>query len=214
MRITDSTAILLLLLVSLIRPGRILVNLEYANERQIHSTVDAHLRDNPTATVLLTGHSLGGALAILCMLDLRLTFGSRISFEPLYTYGIPRVGNADFAKYCASTEVPIFRVVHYRDPVPRLPLPSWGYVHSPLEVFYDEPMTSYFVCDGSGEDPRCSDQYSFTSDLFHLNDHFTYLTVDYLTSYLKCVVGNDNTTSNENEEAEEEEIGYYDAQIW
>lgn len=214
MRDTDSTTIMLLLLVFLTRPCRVL-NLEYVNERQIHSTVDAHLRDNPTASVLLTGHSLGGALSILCMLDLRLTFGSRISFEPLYTYGSPRVGNADFAEYCSSIEVPIFRVVHYRDPVPRLPLPSWGYVHSPLEVYYDEPMTSYVICDGSGEDPKCSDQYSFISDLVHINDHLTYLTVDYLTSYLKCVVGvNDDTASNEGEEAEEEEIGYYDARIW
>lgn len=206
--------LLLLLLVFLIRPCRVLVNLEYVNERQIHSTVDAHIRDNPTATVLLTGHSLGGALSILCMLDLRLTFGSRISFEPLYTYGSPRVGNADFAKYCASIEVPIFRVVHYRDPVPRLPLPSWGYVHSPLEVFYDEPMSSYFICDGSGEDPRCSDQYSFISDLLHINDHFTYLTVNFLTSYLMCVVGNNDTTSIENREAGEEAIGYSDVRIW
>jgi len=31
------------------------------------------------------------------------------------------------------------------------------YSHFPREVYYDEPMTKYQLCDGSGEDLKCAD---------------------------------------------------------
>ena len=43
----------------------------------------------------MTGHSLGGALAVLCALDLQDIYGN----INLYTFGCPRVGNAAFAQY-------------------------------------------------------------------------------------------------------------------
>lgn len=44
--------------------------------------------------------SLGGALATLCALDLKLNFGARD--VRLYTYGSPRVGNSVFAEWFES----------------------------------------------------------------------------------------------------------------
>lgn len=84
---------------------------------QIRSTVADHLRYNPTAEVLVTGHSLGGALAILCFLDLYEFLGAsatgsngnNVSFAPLHLFGAPRVGNAAFAEFAASRGVPIYR---------------------------------------------------------------------------------------------------------
>ena len=70
-----------------------------------------------------------------------------------------QVGNEVFAKFSVSHGVPIFRVVHNRDPVPHLPFESWGYRHPPTEVFFDADQTSYVVCDDSGEDVTCSDQF-------------------------------------------------------
>ena len=175
----------------------------YLNNRQIRGTVALHLRRNPTADVLITGHSLGGALATLCLLDLRLTLDAKLSFAPLYIYGAPRVGNAPFATYSASVGVPIFRVVHHRDPVPHIPFKTWGYVHPPREVFYDASMTSYVICDGSGEDPTCSYRFIFALDAFAVRDHLTYLEVDYTLAYLQCLLldAGEGTSNDEEEEA-------------
>ena len=35
-----------------------------------------------------------------------------------------------------------------------------GYRHHPTEVYYDEYMTKYLVCDGSGEDSKCSNEWN------------------------------------------------------
>lgn len=64
---------------------------------QIRGAVAQHLRHHPNAEILITGHSLGGALATLCFLDLQLTLGlgvgpKAVSFAPLYIFGSPRVG--------------------------------------------------------------------------------------------------------------------------
>jgi len=47
-----------------------------------------------------------------------------------------------------------------------------GFRHAPREVWYTKNQTSYTVCDGSGEDPKCSDSlYVATS----VSDHLNYL---------------------------------------
>ena len=49
--------------------------------------------------------------------------------------------------------------------------PKWvGYKHFGTEVFYNEDFTSYKVCDGSGEDETCADQYWFPD---HWKDHYS-----------------------------------------
>ncbi|GJN10741.1 hypothetical protein PR202_ga28860 [Eleusine coracana subsp. coracana] len=51
--------------------------------------------------VIVTGHSMGGAMASFCALDLAINLGSdRVQ---LMTFGQPRVGNAAFASYFAKT---------------------------------------------------------------------------------------------------------------
>lgn len=51
---------------------------------------------SPEKTLYVTGHSLGGALATLCALD--VSANSAFTTPRLYTYGSPRVGDPDFAK--------------------------------------------------------------------------------------------------------------------
>lgn len=72
-------------------------------------------RDRP---LFLTGHSMGGALAVLTAY--RLTRQGRPPVG-VYTFGSPKVGNAVF---CASCAFPIYRVVNRLDLVPELPLAS------------------------------------------------------------------------------------------
>lgn len=54
----------------------------------------------PDPTLLCLLRSLGGALATLCALDLKLNQGAHD--VRLYTYGSPRVGNSVFAEWFES----------------------------------------------------------------------------------------------------------------
>jgi len=69
--------------------------------------------------ILVTGHSLGGALANLAAVDWA---GWGISTNiHVCTFGTPRVGNARFASHSNEVIPKNFRVVNDRDVVPRMP---------------------------------------------------------------------------------------------
>ena len=102
--------------------------------------------------ILVTGHSLGGAVAILSGFELAKT--ARVVPE-LYTLAGPRAGAPDFsAKF--NTLVPVcYRVVNFMDVVPQVPLPPL-YKHAgeevlvrggfkPLEVAYAHRLTTYLA---------------------------------------------------------------------
>jgi hypothetical protein len=90
--------------------------------------------------VLITGHSLGGALAILCALE---CWRQALPVSGVYTFGQPRVGNAAFAAlydrtrmiHGASLRDLTFRVVNQNDVVPRTPGLLLGYRHGGIELF-------------------------------------------------------------------------------
>lgn len=70
----------------------------------------------------LTGHSLGGALALLAGWRLKRKF---IPVHQIYTYGAPMVGNVEAAaKIDAEFGKKIYRYVNDQDPIPRLPTMS------------------------------------------------------------------------------------------
>jgi triacylglycerol lipase len=86
------------------------------------------LRNRGNRTVWITGHSLGGALAVLCAAQAALVDG--IPVQGVYTFGQPRVGNSDFASTLnAALGSRIYRIVNDRDIVPRVPLFSMKYCH-------------------------------------------------------------------------------------
>jgi predicted lipase len=74
--------------------------------------------DSVNGTAVLTGHSLGGALAQLAAVELAQQ-GYNIS---LMTFGSPRVGDGTFANIINSLVSQNFRVTHWRDPVVHVPL--------------------------------------------------------------------------------------------
>eukprot|EP00286_Rhodomonas_abbreviata_P020624 CAMPEP_0181310450 /NCGR_PEP_ID=MMETSP1101-20121128/12592_1 /TAXON_ID=46948 /ORGANISM="Rhodomonas abbreviata, Strain Caron Lab Isolate" /LENGTH=309 /DNA_ID=CAMNT_0023417079 /DNA_START=90 /DNA_END=1019 /DNA_ORIENTATION=- len=117
---------------------------------------------HPTAQVWVTGHSMGGALAVFCALDVRLKLN--VPFVGLYTFGQPRVGNKAFAEFTTRTIPNTMRVTHQDDVVPHLPpmtsayLPLTAFHHEATEVWQTGPQDDIFkVCDASGEDPTCAD---------------------------------------------------------
>ena len=68
--------------------------------------------------IFITGHSLGGALAILAAADL-----SQHNMKPfsVYTFANPRTGTTGFADFYTSLNIPTFRYVNENDLVPMLP---------------------------------------------------------------------------------------------
>lgn len=84
------------------------------------------------APLLVTGHSLGAAVAVICAFELQLL--ENVSVHALHTFGEPRVGNANFSGLLNSSIPEVYRVTHFRDAVPHLP-PTWvGFQHGPREV--------------------------------------------------------------------------------
>lgn len=85
------------------------------------------LQDERRRPVFLTGHSLGGALATICSLDLFLRLGCTRKEIFVSTFGAPRVGNRAFWTLY-NENVPIhWRIVVGPDVVAKLP--KVGYIH-------------------------------------------------------------------------------------
>ncbi|KAF2758349.1 putative extracellular lipase [Pseudovirgaria hyperparasitica] len=84
---------------------------------------------HPGFQLVVTGHSLGGAIATLAAAELR----KKGYTAQLYTYGAPRIGNKGISNFI-TTQGGNFRVTHKNDPVPKLP-PRLGYVHIAPEYY-------------------------------------------------------------------------------
>jgi len=80
-------------------------------------------------TLWITGHSLGGALALTAAA--RLQFEKNQSVNGLYTFGQPRVGDLAFAEACHKKfGERYFRFVHNKDIVTRVPTRNVGFEHT------------------------------------------------------------------------------------
>jgi len=140
-----------------------------AHEAEVLAEVLRLQRAYPGVKLYVTGHSMGGAAALIGAYVLQYDHNQTIS--GVYTMGCPRVGNAAFANFYmqeSKTHV-TWRLTHHRDIVPHLPLESMGFHHTSTEVFYTEDSSSYIVCDGSGEDPHGMDSLYGDSVYDHLH---------------------------------------------
>jgi len=126
-----------------------------------------------TTEVYVTGHSLGAALAVLSAAEIGAQGNSTLGIPVtgVYTYGDPRVGNQDFQRYYNNGSKVSWRVTHWMDPVPHLPPKAFHFRHISTEVFYNENSSDYHICNGSGEDPACSDRYAMP---IRIPDHLDY----------------------------------------
>lgn len=91
----------------------------YQSYQNLKGKLLEHLRElrklYPTAFVRVTGHSLGGALALFAALDIKKNV---CDIDALYTFGQPRVGNDKFVEY-ANNQLKnklSARVTNGRDP--------------------------------------------------------------------------------------------------
>ncbi|CAI5722670.1 hypothetical protein KXD40_004417 [Peronospora effusa] len=92
------------------------------------------LDENPGVSVYVTGHSMGGALAVLAAYDLAVNFSIKVN---MYNFGGPRVGNPSFRQHYDSCVPTSYRVVMDGDIVPGWPK-FWGlYQHVGIEISLD-----------------------------------------------------------------------------
>ncbi|KAJ4962979.1 hypothetical protein NE237_022918 [Protea cynaroides] len=128
----------------------------------VRSKLRILLQEHKNASFVLTGHSLGGALAILFPAVLLLHQEKALMQRLLgvYTFGQPRVGDKGLGSFVeAHVNHPIpryFRVVYCNDLVPRLPYDdkTFLYKHFGLCLYYnscyieremkEEPNRNYF----------------------------------------------------------------------
>lgn len=83
--------------------------------------------------VIFTGHSLGGAQAVLAAWG----FAQHHPGTQVYTFGQPRVGDSVLAAQCKEKfGAQHFRLVNQEDIVPRVPTWIQGYRHSGREIFF------------------------------------------------------------------------------
>ncbi|KAJ7963376.1 Lipase [Quillaja saponaria] len=111
----------------------------------VKSKLKILLQEHKNAKFLVTGHSLGGALAILFPTVLVLHEEKEVMQRLLgvYTFGQPRVGNRDLTRFMeAHLEHPVpkyFRLVYCNDLVPRLPYDNttFLYKHFGVCLYFD-----------------------------------------------------------------------------
>jgi Lipase (class 3) len=135
---------------------------------QVDPAIDELMAQFPNYTVVATGHSLGGALAVGAAVSVHERHpGAEVR---LVTFGQPRVGDAVFGSYLQKFfNNSMIRFTQDRDPVPHLPPSIMGYRHAPREEWMRKG--TLHLCDPlNGEDPECSDSLDFdTSISAHLH---------------------------------------------
>eukprot|EP00296_Roombia_truncata_P000222 JP435887.1.p1 GENE.JP435887.1~~JP435887.1.p1 ORF type:complete len:315 (+),score=59.64 JP435887.1:1-945(+) len=141
----------------------------------IVNAVFALKTEKPNADILVTGHSLGGAEATLCAVD--LTFHHNLSVN-IITFGSPRVGNNVFAQFFQDLMPHHQRWVNKGDIVPHLPptkppFSLLGFHHVGTEYWISS--AGDMVCDGSGEDVSCSN--SLTTLSYNIHNHLFYMSM-------------------------------------
>nr|CCC90305.1 unnamed protein product [Trypanosoma congolense IL3000] len=178
----------------------------------VRKTLRGLIEAHPGLPILITGHSLGGALALLTAVDAisnpplpPSAIGGAVPHVRLYTFGKPRVGNPTFAHWVNvlfhSGRHEAYRIVHRRDVVPHLPLVFMGFLHSGHELWfnYSQPL-KYVNCSDMqdaispsvavNEDHNCS----FSVHRSSVADHLWYLGVTTRCSFNSTVESNFTST--------------------
>lgn len=99
----------------------------------VRDDIHKYLSNRDIASVTVTGHSLGGALATLCAVDIQYNFSEKLNSIDVYTFGAPRVGNSGFQESFNRRVPNSYRFVYGMDIVPALPRVWQGYRHVDAE---------------------------------------------------------------------------------
>ncbi|OXA39301.1 Lipase [Folsomia candida] len=141
------------------------------------------LEEDDDYEVVLTGHSLGAAVASVTLFMLKEEIGLPWDFPTpksyaYFGYGTPRVGNQAYADYWNAQEMQLTRVVNKADFAAHAPSSLVGYVHHGNELWI-MPTEAEKVCSKTVyEDPSCANS---VASMANLPDHLQYWDVAYLS---------------------------------
>lgn len=126
---------------------------------EILRLVEMYRDKGEVVSLTITGHSLGGALALLNAHEAAAAAIPGLDHVSVVSFGAPRVGNADFGRELADLGVKVLRLVNYQDPVPKLPgvflnednlgkfvnleEVDWVYAHTGVELELDLRVSPY-----------------------------------------------------------------------
>jgi len=95
-----------------------------------------------TKPLLITGHSLGGALAALAGACFTILGSPVPGVSAIYTFGQPRIGLHDFCNtYSRVVADKLVRFVNKTDLVPRVPFRGWDYSDEGTMIHFDSTGT-------------------------------------------------------------------------
>nr|ABG81956.1 lipase 2 [Yarrowia lipolytica] len=158
---------------------------------QIGPKLDSVIEQYPDYQIAVTGHSLGGAAALLFGINLKVN-----DHDPLVvTLGQPIVGNAGFANWVdklffgqenpdvskVSKDRKLYRITHRGDIVPQVPF--WdGYQHCSGEVFIDwplihPPLSNVVMCQGQSN-KQCSAGNTLLQQVNVIGNHLQYFVTE------------------------------------
>ncbi|KAI9295119.1 alpha/beta-hydrolase, partial [Neoconidiobolus thromboides FSU 785] len=121
----------------------------------VSSNLGLMLSSYPQYKVVVTGHSFGAAIASLMALRLKGELNLNDNQLRLYTYGAPRIGDANFARFVNQNRFTIGRFVNANDVVPHLTAEIINFTHHQQELWVNGMSTK--LCSTSFlEDPECS----------------------------------------------------------
>lgn len=111
----------------------------------VRSQIHEYIKNNNITNVTVTGHSLGGALATLCTVDIQYNFVKQLTSIEAYTFGAPKVGNKGFSKSYNERVPKSYRFVYGMDIVPELPRWWQGYDHVDKELRIGSRFSFNFI---------------------------------------------------------------------
>lgn len=110
-------------------PGRIHEGFWHSGLGPLLSRLIGTLEKKSYQSIWITGHSLGGAIAVL--FHSSLIFQHERSVTGIYTFGQPRVGNKEFRDgFNSKTNGKYHRYINHNDVVPLVPPHVKGYSHA------------------------------------------------------------------------------------
>jgi hypothetical protein len=123
--------------------------------KEITKLVNFYKQRGEEVSITITGHSLGGALALLNAYEAAKNLPTDVSISVI-SFGAPRVGNNDFRDELHQLGVKILRVVVKQDVVPKMPglvfneqfdltikSMDWVYTHVGTELKLDVRSSPY-----------------------------------------------------------------------
>lgn len=115
--------------------------------QDVREEVENVINENDGKTIWLTGHSLGGAMAVVGGVHLKK---SRLADPQIITYGQPRVGDNQTARWIDRNFPRSYqRIVNNSDAVPTLP-PTWyfQYADAGQYILIGQPISTRSVVGG------------------------------------------------------------------